>query len=109
MKKISLLFLLWFISTYIKSQELSGTTIGLSFGPSFLSQTPCDYSLDPGSNNLVIQKLSNKSFVISSVVTIKFGKLSFQEHGQGPERKKTFVKTNQYEYDSNNAQKNGWS
>ena len=105
MKKISLLFLLWFISTYIKSQELSGTTIGLSFGPSFLSQTPCDYSLDPGSNNLVIQKLSNNSFVISSVVTIKFGKLSFQEHGQGTERKKTFVKTNQYEYDSNNAQK----
>ncbi len=105
MKKILFISLLGIISLLVRSQELSGTTIGFSFGPSFLSQAPYDYSLDPGSNNLLIQKLSTRSLVISSVITIKFGKVSFQEHGDGKDRKMTFVKTYEDERNSDNTRK----
>jgi len=91
MKKILFVAVLFIVTIHTKAQELAGTTIGFSFGPSFLTTKPSDYSLDPGSNNLITQKLSNKNLVISSVVTIKFAKLSQEIKNENGSTRKRLV------------------
>jgi hypothetical protein len=75
------------------AEQLSGTTIGFSAGVNHLFNTPDDYSLDPGNNALVVQSLSGTSLVISSVITIKFGKVSTQTQGTGAARKTVITRS----------------
>jgi hypothetical protein len=84
-------------------EQLSGTTIGFSTGIGVLNGKLYDYSLDPGSNNLVIQRLSNASFIISSTLTIKFARLSTQVQGTGNARKKVFVRSGDIKTDETGA------
>jgi hypothetical protein len=78
MKKLFLIVALLINIYYLhaQAQELNGVTIGFGFGASRFNQQPSDYSLSPDSNRLVVQPLSRTNFVISTVLTIKFNKLS---------------------------------
>lgn len=76
MKKLSILIGVLYCCNSSYSQDLNGATVGFSFGSSFLSSSPKDYSLSPDQNKLVVQDMSNTSFVISSTLTIKFFDLS---------------------------------
>lgn len=106
MKKTLLLPIIFMATMHTKAQELAGTTIGFSFGPSFLTSKPSDYSLDPGSNNLITQKLSNKNLVVSSVLTIKFAKLSQEIKNENGSNKKRLVMTDVSDEKDNTQQKN---
>jgi hypothetical protein len=64
----------------ISQTELRGVTFGIGTGFSRISNTVYDYSLSPDTSNaLRLQALSKNRFVISSVVTVKFGKIGVEK------------------------------
>ncbi|HVX28594.1 MAG TPA: hypothetical protein VHB70_19750 [Parafilimonas sp.] len=68
------------LTSKIHAQDLNGVTFGFSSGYSLLNHHPNDYSLSPDTNHtLQIQTLSKGSFVISSVVSVKLGKLALAD------------------------------
>jgi hypothetical protein len=101
MKKIititALIFV--FLPGQAQIENLANTTIGLGTGISLLNGKSYDYSLDPGSNNLVVQKLYPVTFVISSIITIKFHDLSTQLQGKDGKRARYFVRTGDWQTD----------
>lgn len=74
MQKLTTIFVSIILCSALSAQpqDLAGTTIGFSFGPSFMKNAPKDYSLSPDNNKLVVQDLSRTGLVISSTLTIKF-------------------------------------
>lgn len=96
MKKIFILIVVQsiFFVEAISQTELRGVTFGIGAGFSRISNTVFDYSLSPDtSNTLRLQALSKNRFVISSVITIKFGKIGIEkETGSNKTRLTNFNK-----------------
>ena len=85
MKKIfiSTAFSFFFLNIYSQT-ELRGVTFGFGTGFSRVSSTIYDYSLSPDTtNSLKLQALNKNRFVISSVISIKFGKLGVEKEKGG--------------------------
>ncbi|WP_448700931.1 hypothetical protein ACFGVR_02590 [Mucilaginibacter sp. AW1-3] len=82
MKKLLLLSALLFIvrSSYAQATDLVGVTFGFSAGYSYSFNQIYDYSLTPDANHaLKLQPLSQNSFVISSAVMVKLGKVAYDQ------------------------------
>ncbi len=81
MKRKFIIALLCIItSSNLFSQDLNGVTFGFGAGYSILQNTIYDYSLTPDTfQNLQQQPLARGSFVISSIITIKLGKLKVDD------------------------------
>jgi len=72
-------FLVFLVNGYSQT-ELRGVTFGIGTGFSRVSNTIYDYSLSPDTtNSLKLQALNKNRFVISSVISIKFGKLGVEK------------------------------
>lgn len=83
------------ITEETKTEELQGVTFGIGMGWSYLFENPKDYFLTTdATHKLQIQDLSRSSIVISSVISIKLGKLSLQTQSNGSNSKKVLVSTN---------------
>lgn len=95
MKKIitSILFL-FFLTNGFTQTELRGVTFGIGTGFSRISKTIYEYSLSPDTtNSLKLQPLDKNRFVISSVISIKFGRLGIdKEPGTNKSRLSNFNK-----------------
>ena len=87
------IFLLLFVNGYSQT-ELRGVTFGIGTGFSRISNTIYDYSLSPDTtNSLKLQPLGKNRFVISSVISIKFGKIGVEkEKGSNKTRITNFNK-----------------
>jgi hypothetical protein len=75
-RNITTMLLLFSTSLLTQAQELQGVTFGFGAGFNKLNQDIYNYSLSTDTfHTLEIQKLSKTSFVISSVLSVKLGKL----------------------------------
>jgi hypothetical protein len=60
-------------------KELNGVTFGIGMGWSYMFNKPKDYFLTPDSFHLQSQELSHSGIVLSSVISIKLGKVAEQD------------------------------
>src|SRR5690606_21390898 len=61
--------------------QLNRVTVGFGIGPSALFNTPTDPFLAPGTDELQFQSLSRYNLVISTIFTLKFGKVGASDQG----------------------------
>jgi hypothetical protein len=91
-KLYSLLILVSAIQAHSQTTvQLKGVTFGIGIGMSYLHNKPQSYFLSPDSNALHLQPLSKTSFVVSSMLSIKLGKLGVQDQTRNNQTKKTLV------------------
>jgi hypothetical protein len=100
MKKIAYLFLLCiYINNIVKAQttEFKGVTVGVGLGYSYLTSTPKDYFLTTdASHKLQAQDLSQSSIVVSSMLSIKLGKVGTQTQEKNGVAKNQLVSLRRY-------------
>lgn len=62
-------------------QQLNRVTVGFGIGPSALFSSPTDPFLAPGTDELQLQLLNRYNLVISTIFTLKFGKIGTSDQG----------------------------
>ena len=75
-----------------RTDNLNGVTFGIGMGWSYMFNNPKEYFLTTDAGyKLQVQELSRSSIVLSSVISIKLGKMAVQEQSDGTHRKKALV------------------
>lgn len=96
MKKLLTLFTFFILlRLLVNGQELRGVTFGFAAGYNRLEKNPFDYYLTTDTNQFLrLQKLDRSNFVISSVITVKLGKLAEEVDNSAGKTKKVLTNLN---------------